>query len=167
MRATRADLRHGLLAGQAWPGVLLAAVLAIAGHAATFLLAARTAGSDAPIGRLLPLAMLVLLAMAVPANIGGWGPREGAAAWLFAAARLGAGQGVATATVYGVLVLAASLPGALLFVAPWLRRAVQPRLPEGRRSVRLRGADRPPDDRSQPPSRPGTVARWPEGVVRG
>ena len=49
--------------------------------------------------------MLVLLAMAVPTNIGGWGPREGVAAWVFAAAGLGAAQGVAVAAVYGVLVL--------------------------------------------------------------
>jgi glycosyltransferase 2 family protein len=164
VRATRADIRDGL--GKAWPGVLLAAALAIAGHAATFLLAARTAGSDASIGRLLPLAMLVLLAMAVPANIGGWGPREGAAAWLFAAAGLGAGQGVAIATVYGVLVLAASLPGVLVLIAPWLRRTSRPRRRGGRRSVRLRAAGRPPDDRSQP-CRPGPVVRWPEGAVRG
>jgi hypothetical protein len=60
---------------------------------------------------LLPLAILVLLAMAVPLNIGGWGPREGVAAWAFATAGLGADAGVATATVYGVLVVAAGLPG--------------------------------------------------------
>ena len=60
--------------------------------------------------------MLVLLAMAVPANIGGWGPREGVAAWAFGAAGLGADQGVAAATVYGVLVLVASLPGAAVLV---------------------------------------------------
>ena len=44
-------------------------------------------------------------------NIAGWGPREGVAAWAFAAAGLGAAQGVATAVVYGVMVLVASLPG--------------------------------------------------------
>ena len=51
---------------------------------------------------LVPLALLVLLAMAVPANVAGWGPREGVAAWAFGAAGLGAAQGVATAVVYGV-----------------------------------------------------------------
>ena len=44
--------------------------------------------------RLWPLAMLVLLAMVVPLHVGGWGPREGVAAWAFAAAGLGAAQGV-------------------------------------------------------------------------
>jgi hypothetical protein len=55
--------------------------------------------------------------MAVPLNLGGWGPREGVAAWAFGAAGLGAGAGVATATVYGVLVIAACLPGAVVLLA--------------------------------------------------
>ena len=58
----------------------------------------------------------MLLLAALP-NVGGWGPREGAAAWAFAAAGLGASLGVATAVVYGVMVLAASLPGAVVLVA--------------------------------------------------
>ena len=55
-------------------------------------------------------------------NVGGWGPREGGAAWAFGAAGLGAALGVATAVVYGVMVLVASLPGALVLVAGWSRR---------------------------------------------
>jgi hypothetical protein len=62
-------------------------------------------------------------------NIGGWGPREGMAAWAFGAAGLGAEQGVATATVYGVLALAATLPGASLIAAAWLRRHRRARRP--------------------------------------
>ena len=64
---------------------------------------------------MLPLALLVLLAAALP-NVGGWGPREGVTAWAFAAAGLGASLGVATAVVYGVMVLFASLPGAAVLV---------------------------------------------------
>jgi uncharacterized membrane protein YbhN (UPF0104 family) len=110
------DVRGGLLARRAWPGITFASIVIVAGHTATFLIAARTAGSTASPAKLLPLAMLVLLAMAAPTNIGGWGPREGAAAWLFGAAGLGADQGVATATAYGVMVLVASLPGAVILV---------------------------------------------------
>ena len=69
--------------------------MVVAGHVATFLIAARTAGSTASPAQLVPLALLVLLAMAVPANVGGWGPREGVAAWAFGAAGLGAAAGVA------------------------------------------------------------------------
>ena len=71
---------------------------------------------------MLPLALLVLLAAALP-NVGGWGPREGVTAWAFAAAGLGASLGVATAVVYGVMVFVASLPGAAVLVAAWVVRA--------------------------------------------
>lgn len=121
-RAAAADLRDGVLAGAAWPGIAVTSVIVVVGHTATFLLAARIAGVAGGTATLLPLALLVLLAMAVPANVGGWGPREGVAAWAFGAAGLGAALGVTTAVVYGVLVLVASLPGAGVLVADWLRR---------------------------------------------
>jgi uncharacterized membrane protein YbhN (UPF0104 family) len=121
-RAARADVRAGLLARQAWPAVAVASLLVIGGHTATFFVAARTAGVTASTVQMLPLVMLVMLAMAVPTNIGGWGPREGAAAWLFGIAGLGAGHGVAAATVYGVLVLAGTLPGAVVLLVAWARR---------------------------------------------
>ncbi|HEY4993349.1 MAG TPA: lysylphosphatidylglycerol synthase transmembrane domain-containing protein [Nakamurella sp.] len=125
LRAAVGDIRKGLLARPAWPGILLASTVVVAGHLATFLIAARTAGSTASPVQLVPLALLVLLAMGIPLNVGGWGPREGVAAWAFGLAGLGAAQGVATAVVYGVLALVASLPGAVLLVAGWLRREVR------------------------------------------
>ena len=75
-----------------------------------------------PLVELLPLMVLALLAMALPLNIGGWGPREGAAAWAFASAGFGAHQGVATATAFGVLMLIATLPGAIVACAGVVRR---------------------------------------------
>jgi 3,4-dihydroxy 2-butanone 4-phosphate synthase/GTP cyclohydrolase II len=111
------DVRRGLLARDAWPGVALMSVLTFGGHLGLFLVAARTAGSAAPAGRLLPLMVLTLLAMGLPINIGGWGPREGVAALAFGAAGLGATQGLTTAVVYGVLALVASLPGAVVLLA--------------------------------------------------
>ena len=129
--AAARDLRDGLLAGRAWPAIALASALVVAGHAVTFLIAARTAGATAPPSQMLPLALLVLLAAALP-NVGGWGPREGVTAWAFAAAGLGASLGVATAVVYGVMVFVASLPGAAVLVAAWVRRSrPAPRLPGG------------------------------------
>ncbi|MFJ8579674.1 lysylphosphatidylglycerol synthase domain-containing protein [Micromonospora sp. NPDC093277] len=115
-RAVVTDVRSGLLARRTWLGVVAASVVVVAGHLATFVVAARTAGADAPLSRLVPLALLALLAMGVPANVAGFGPREGVAAWAFAAAGLTAAQGVATATVYGALVLVASLPGAAVLL---------------------------------------------------
>jgi uncharacterized membrane protein YbhN (UPF0104 family) len=110
------DVRRGLLARDTWPGVMALSAVGLAGHLAVFLVAARAAGSAAPVTRLLPLMILALFAMGLPVNVGGWGPREGVSAWAFAAAGLGAGQGVTVAVVYGVLTFAASLPGAVVLV---------------------------------------------------
>jgi uncharacterized membrane protein YbhN (UPF0104 family) len=120
VRAARDDVRHGLLHGRVWPRVTFASAVVVICHTAMFLLAARTAGSTVSVGRMLPLATLVLLAMTLPTSVGGWGPREGVAAWLFASAGLGAAQGVAIATVYGVLDFAACLPGAAILLVSWL-----------------------------------------------
>jgi hypothetical protein len=117
-----AYVRNGLSTPQTWLGVVLATAVVLGGHLTTFLLAARTAGATAPLSLLAPLTLLALLAMALPVNIAGWGPREGVAAWAFGAAGLTSAQGVATAVVYGVLVLVASLPGAAVLIARWLGR---------------------------------------------
>lgn len=126
VQATRTDLRAGLLGGRIWLPIVLASVGAVTGHLATFVIAARTAGSDAPLSQVVPLTVLALLAMGVPANVGGFGPREGVAAWAFGAAGLSASQGVATAVVYGALVLVASLPGSAVLVARRLRAPAAP-----------------------------------------
>ena len=121
LSTSASDVGRGLLARNAWPGVVLASTGAMAGHTAIFLIAARAAGVSMPPEQLLPLALLVLLAMSVPANIAGWGPREGAAAWAFGAAGLGASQGVTVAVAYGVLAFVACLPGAAILGLGWLR----------------------------------------------
>jgi glycosyltransferase 2 family protein len=123
LRTARDDVRDGLLARGTWPAIVLASVGCVLGHLAVFLVAARTAGATAPLTRLVPLTLLALVAMGLPANIGGFGPREGVAAWAFAAAGLTAAQGIATAVVYGALVLVSSLPGAAVLVTRWIGAA--------------------------------------------
>jgi uncharacterized membrane protein YbhN (UPF0104 family) len=132
LRTATSDVRRALLERRAWPRIALASAVVVCGHALTFLVAARTAGVTAPASRVLPLALLVILVMVVP-SVGGWGPREGAAGWAFGAAGLGAQRGVATAVVYGVMVLVACLPGAAVLVVSWLRAT---RLPERARRSR-------------------------------
>jgi hypothetical protein len=112
-----------------WPAVVAASLLAATGHVVVFLVAARAAGTAASLGDLLPLALVVLLAASIPLNVAGWGPREGAAAWAFGTAGLGAAQGATVAAVYGVLALAATLPGAVLLAVAWLA-PVAPRTEE-------------------------------------
>ena len=135
----RTDIRDVLLDRRVWPGIVLASTVVVAGHVTTFLIAARTAGATASLAALLPLALLVLLAMGLPTNIAGWGPREGMAAWSFGVAGLGAAQGVTTAVVYGVMVLVATLPGAVILIA---RALHHPPLQEPDDAARVRA--RPP-----------------------
>ena len=117
VRGALGDVRAGLLGRHTWPGVVAASVVVVVGHVATFVVAARAVGVTVPALGLAPLALVVLVAMGLPLSVAGWGPREGAAAWVFGAAGLGASAGICTAVVYGVMVLVASLPGAVLLVA--------------------------------------------------
>ena len=119
--AVVADIRIGLLHKRALPAVTLMSIVAVLGHVLTFVIAARAVGVTAPVSRLLPLAFISMMAMVLP-NIGGWGPREGVTAWVFAAAGLGAAAGAATAVAYGIMVLAASLPGGIVLLFEWLPR---------------------------------------------
>ncbi|WP_254395076.1 lysylphosphatidylglycerol synthase transmembrane domain-containing protein [Streptomyces sp. AC512_CC834] len=162
LRATLGEVREGLLSRRNLPGIALASVVVLAGHLAMFVLAARVAGSGASVAVLTPLAVLALLAMGLPLNVGGWGPREGVTAWAFGAAGLGAGTGLGVAVVYGVLSLVASLPGVVVLVVR--RRAgagTAANAPHPRRSPRPSPRPRPwsrPRPRARPRShtRPGT-----------
>jgi glycosyltransferase 2 family protein len=110
LRPMVADVR-GVLGTGAGPAILGLSVVALGGYLATFVVAARAAGATAPVTELLPLLVLALLVMALPCNVGGWGPREAAAAVGFGAVGLGAAQGFAAAVAYGVLCMVACLPG--------------------------------------------------------
>ena len=124
--ALRSEVRTVLGVAGVWPQVVVLSAVAAGGHVLVFVAAARTAGVTAPLHQLVPLALGVLLASAIPLNVAGWGPREGAAAWVFGAAGLGAGVGLEVAVVYGVMALVATLPGA---VALWSGR-LPARVPE-------------------------------------
>jgi GTP cyclohydrolase II len=138
-RAVAADLRRGLLVPGVWPQLTLASLLVVAGHTATFVIAARVAGCTAPLGELIALLMVVQTAVVIPLSIGGWGLREGAAAWAFAAAGLGAANGVTVATLYAVVMLVAVTPGAGLLVRDAIRH-------------RRRGAEHPGESRGPDPA---------------
>jgi glycosyltransferase 2 family protein len=123
------DLR-GILRGRhaSW-GIALTSVAALVGHAVVFLLAVQATGASLPAEQLVPLTLIVLAASAVPTNIAGWGPREGVAAWAFAAYGLTAAQGVTTAAVFGVLVLVGTLPGAAVLLVGLVARRRGPDVP--------------------------------------
>ncbi len=116
------DVRRGLLSRHKWPAITAASLVAVVGHVSVFVIAAHAVGAQVSLRVLLPLALLVLVSAALPINIGGWGPREGVAAWAFASANLGANHGVATATAFGVLMLIATWPGAIVVLTGTVRR---------------------------------------------
>ncbi|MGY6553109.1 MAG: lysylphosphatidylglycerol synthase transmembrane domain-containing protein [Wenzhouxiangella sp.] len=123
------DIRRALLARRAWPFQLLSSSVIVLSYLLVFALAARGIGLDMPVARLMLLALPVLLAMLIPLSVAGWGFREGAAAgvWLFSG--LPPEQGVAASVAYGMLILLASLPGALvLMLRPSARRRAQVQL---------------------------------------
>lgn len=115
LRSSALEARAGLL-GHA-PAVVLLSVVGLAGHVGLFLVASSATGAVAPLTQLVPLAVVALLAMSVPVNVGGWGPREAATAAAFAAAGLGAQAGVTVSVVYGLLALVAAAPGMVVLGA--------------------------------------------------
>lgn len=120
IRAFAHDLHRALLANGIWRQHAVASLAVAASYVAVYFCCARALGIGTPASELLPLIPLVLLAMAVPGSVAGWGLREGAAAAVWWLAGLQAAQGVAISIAYGLLVLLSSLPGALVLVA--LRR---------------------------------------------
>jgi uncharacterized membrane protein YbhN (UPF0104 family) len=120
----RVALRHELATLRfafGTPGTLVkvfaASLVVILGHVATFVIACIAVGVEASPPRLAAVALIAVLAGSIPLNIAGWGPREGAAAWAFAAAGLGATAGIAASTAFGVLALIAVAPGAAVVAA--------------------------------------------------
>lgn len=123
MQVAWAEAREVAGARGAWSRVVLLSTLAVAGHVAVFVIAARAVGVTVPVLELVPLGLVVLQVSAIPLGVAGWGPREGGAALVFGAAGLTAGTGLAVSVTYGVLATLATLPGAL---ALRRRRAAQP-----------------------------------------
>ncbi|SDK77093.1 Uncharacterized membrane protein YbhN, UPF0104 family [Modicisalibacter muralis] len=116
LRGLGSDVYRSLLSASAWPRQMLGSLLVVASYVAVFVCAARAIGVELPIATLLALIPAILMAMAIPLSIAGWGLREGAAALVWVAAGLSPAQGVAVSMAYGLLVLASSLPGALFLV---------------------------------------------------
>jgi glycosyltransferase 2 family protein len=163
--AVVADLR-AVLRASTWPGVVGLSVLTLAGYLATFVIAARAAGATAPVVELLPLLVLALLVMALPINVGGWGPREAVAAVGFGAAGFGAGQGFAAAVAYGVLSMVACLPGGAVLLLRLADEKLTGRLTGSRRtSGRGSRAPRVPSPRTPATDAPPHLSRCTPAVL--
>lgn len=117
------DLDRALLAGRAWPLQLGSSVLIVLSYLLIFAAAARGIGLSLPVPQLMLLALPVLLAMLIPISVAGWGLREGAAGAVWLLSGMPPEQGVAASIAYGLVVLLASLPGAVVLVMPTSSKA--------------------------------------------
>jgi uncharacterized membrane protein YbhN (UPF0104 family) len=109
--------------------IVVSSIVVVASHTTVFIVACLATGVHASLAELVALALVVLSAAALPVNVGGWGPREGAAASAFAIVGLGAGAGVAASTTFGLLATIALLPGAAVLVADRIQLARARRAP--------------------------------------
>lgn len=110
------DLRRALLSVTIWPAQLFGSLMVVATYIVVFLCAAQAVGIDRPLGVLLPLIPPLLMAMAIPLTVAGWGLREGVAALIWPLAGLPAQEGVVLSITYGLLILAGSLPGLVIIL---------------------------------------------------
>lgn len=110
--------RAALFARDVWArqlGLSLAAALCLL---FAFAACAHATGAGLPLAAVFALVPLVLSAMLLPVGVGGWGLREGAAAALWPLAGAAPEAGVAASVAYGLVALAATLPGLALLAVP-------------------------------------------------
>jgi uncharacterized membrane protein YbhN (UPF0104 family) len=106
--------------------ILVASVVVVVAHAATFVVACLAVGVAASPRELVALAVVAVAAAALPLSIGGWGPREAASASVFALVGLGAGVGLAASTAFGVLTMVSVLPGLVVLLVESRSTATYP-----------------------------------------
>ncbi|ROO30457.1 hypothetical protein SAOR_01155 [Salinisphaera orenii MK-B5] len=117
------SLGRGLLGRRMVALQLASSLLVAASYVGVFVLCAQALGLDRGAQSLWMLAPPVLLAMAIPLSVAGWGLREGAAAVIWSLAGLPAQEGVAISITYGLIVLVSSLPGLVVLARGGRRRA--------------------------------------------
>lgn len=115
--ALRRDLRRGLWNRRLWLRQLLGSLAIVLSYMLVFVCCARALGEPLSTTTLLALTPPVLMAMAIPLSVAGWGIRESAAALIWILAGFSAQQGVAISMTYGAVILISSLPGALVLLA--------------------------------------------------
>lgn len=102
------------LRGLSVAAVVSVVVLSILGWAiymALFLLAAWATGALPVLATTLAVCAAALGGMSVPISVGGWGPREGAAAYAAELAGVGGAAGLTVSIGYGLLALISVVPG--------------------------------------------------------
>jgi uncharacterized membrane protein YbhN (UPF0104 family) len=109
---------RALFAREVWPWQVLLSLLTVTCNIAAVTFAARATGTVLSVDAMVTVVPLMLTAMLIPISAGGWGLREGAAAALWPLMGLPAAAGVAASIAFGLVIMAASLPGILMLVSP-------------------------------------------------
>ena len=116
--ATARQMRGGFLRSVAARPALTGQIVLSLGttlcNLAAFAVCARAVGVDLSLPATAALVPLILFTMLIPVSISGWGLREGAAATLLPIAGVTASGGLAASIAFGLVLIAAVLPGLLL-----------------------------------------------------
>lgn len=110
--------RKALFARHLWLPQGGLSLLTVACNLIGVALCAEATGTSLPPIAVVTIVPLMLLAMLLPVSAGGWGLREGAAAALWPLVGATAASGVAASICFGLVILAAALPGLLMVIAP-------------------------------------------------
>jgi len=119
----RATLR-ALCAREVWPAQVMLSSLTVTCNIAAVTCAARATGTELSVDAMVTVVPLMLTAMLIPVSAGGWGLREGTAAALWPLMGHSAAAGVAASIAFGLVIMAAALPGILMLWGP--RRLSEP-----------------------------------------
>lgn len=134
LRMLWGDISQALLTRAVFPQQFVSSMFVVASYVAVYFCCAQALALADPISLVLPLIPLVLLAMALPLSVAGWGLREGAAAIVWLLAGLPPEQGVAISVLYGLTVLVSSLPGAFVLVLGMVRHRANAALKAGHKA---------------------------------
>lgn len=115
------DIAVVFLRNKAWLIQSTMSLLIVSTYVATFFVASDAVGATLPWTATLTIIPLCLIAMLIPAGMGGWGTREAAAFTLWPLLGASASQGLAASLVYGGLSLAGALPGLALITLEAIR----------------------------------------------
>ncbi|WP_127144535.1 lysylphosphatidylglycerol synthase transmembrane domain-containing protein [Pelagibacterium montanilacus] len=116
LRKFASAMDRALLAPDVRWGQLALGLAIAASNLAGFAFAARATGTSLSLEAIVSIVPLILSAMLIPATIAGWGYREGAAVALFPLVGAAAAAGLAASVAFGLVMLAASLPGVLVLL---------------------------------------------------
>lgn len=105
------SISTALLTRGAWVEQVPLGGVIVALNLSSFTFCALATGTTLDAEGILVLVPLILCAMLIPTTVAGWGFREGAAAALFPLAGATAAAGFAASIAFGLVILAASLPG--------------------------------------------------------